>query len=136
MLGYLDGSRDHAIREGYVASVSGRRRYIPEINAPNPARRQAAERMAINMPVQGTAADLMKEAMIRIHAALRDEGLLSKLLLQVHDELVFEAPVSELQALCKLAQRVMRGVGEDAGLIVPLEVEVKAGQNWEQLQPV
>ena len=75
-------------------------------------KRSAAERMAINMPVQGTAADLMKEAMIRIHEALPAEGLLTKLLLQVHDELVFEAPVSELDALRELAQRMMVGVSK------------------------
>ncbi len=134
--GYLGGSREHAEREGYVASLSGRRRYIPDINSPNPTKRGAAERMAINMPVQGTAADLMKEAMIRMHAALVDEGLLSKLLLQVHDELVFEAPRSELEALTALARRIMLGVGEDAGLIVPMEVEVKVGPNWGDMEPV
>lgn len=133
---YLDGSREQARREGYVASISGRRRYIPDINSPNPVRRDAAERMAINMPVQGTAADLMKEAMIRIHHALTDEGFLARLVLQVHDELLFEAPVSERQALASLARALMVGVSEDAGLVVPLEVEVKAGPNWEQLAPV
>jgi DNA polymerase-1 len=77
----------------------------------------------------------MKQAMIRLHAALIEEGLLSKLLLTVHDELVFEAPASELQPLAALASRIMRGVGEDAGLVVPLEVEVKYGPNWEQMTP-
>ena len=136
VMAYLNGTREFAEQKGYVATTSGRRRYIPDITSSNPARRQAAERMAINMPVQGTAADQMKEAMIRIHAALIDEGLLSKLLLQVHDELVFEAPASEVEPLAELARRIMRGVGEDAGLIVPLEVEVKAGPNWEQMTPV
>lgn len=133
---YLESSRAHAERTGYVASLSGRRRYIPDIYSPNPTKRQAAERMAINMPVQGTAADLMKEAMIRIHAALIAEGLLAKLLLQVHDELVFEAPVSERDAVCQLARAIMVGVSKDAGLVVPLEVEVKAGANWEQMTPL
>jgi DNA polymerase-1 len=133
---YLNGSRDHAIREGYVASVSGRRRYIPDINSPNPTRRAAAERMAINMPVQGTAADLMKQAMIRLQAALVAEGLLGKLLLQVHDELVFETPRSERDALAALVRRIMIGVGEDAGLVVPMEVEVKAGRRWGDMEPL
>ncbi len=134
--GYLNGSKQHAIEHGYVAAVSGRRRYIPEINSPNGAKRSAAERMAINMPVQGTAADLMKEAMIRMHAALPDEGLLSKLLLQVHDELVFEAPRSEIEPLAALARTIMRDVGDDLGLIVPLEVEVKVGPNWGDTEPL
>ena len=131
---YLDSSRDHARRTGYVSSIIGRRRYIPDIESPNGMKRSAAERMAINMPVQGTAADLIKEAMIRIHEALPAEGLLSKLLLQVHDELVFEAPVSELDALRELAQRVMVGVSKEAGLVVPLEIEVKVGQNWGDME--
>jgi DNA polymerase-1 len=136
VMGYLNGSRDHAVRTGYVASLSGRRRYIPDINSSNGAKRSGAERMAINMPVQGTAADLMKVAMIRIHKALQAEGLLSKLLLQVHDELVFEAPRSEVPALAALARREMVGVSADAGLVVPLEIEVKMGHNWGDMEPV
>ncbi len=127
---YLDSSREHARRTGYVASIIGRRRYLPEIDSTNPTKRNAAERMAINMPVQGTAADLMKEAMIRIHAALPAEGLVSRLLLQVHDELVFEAPLSEVDDLCALARTIMVGVSEAAGLVVPLDIELKVGQNW------
>lgn len=134
--GYLNSSKEHAQKTDYVASIIGRRRYIPDINSPNPVKRNAAERMAINMPVQGTAADLMKEAMLQIHAALTAEGLLSKLLLQVHDELVFEAPRSELEPLCALARRVMVGVSTDAGLIVPLEIEVKVGQNWGDMEEI
>ncbi|HEU5329426.1 MAG TPA: DNA polymerase I [Thermomicrobiales bacterium] len=131
---YLDSSRDYAIRENYVASISGRRRYIPDIHSTNPTKRAAAERMAINMPVQGTAADLMKEAMLRLHAALVDEGLLSKMLLQVHDELIFEAPRSEVDALYALARRIMVGVGDDVHLAVPLDVEVKSGMNWGDME--
>ncbi|MGN6812363.1 MAG: DNA polymerase, partial [Thermomicrobiales bacterium] len=131
---YLDSSRDYAIRENYVASISGRRRYIPDIHSTNPTKRAAAERMAINMPVQGTAADLMKEAMLRLHAALVDEGLLSKMLIQVHDELIFEAPRSEVDALYALARRIMVGVGDDVHLAVPLDVEVKSGMNWGDME--
>ncbi|MFN8539957.1 MAG: DNA polymerase I [Thermomicrobiales bacterium] len=136
VMGYLNSSRDFASKHGYVTSLSGRRRYIPDINSSNGAKRSAAERMAINMPVQGTAADLIKEAMIRIHKALQDEGLLSKLLLQVHDELVFEAPRSEIPALAKLARREMVGVSLDAHLAVPLEIEVKIGQNWGDMETI
>ena len=131
---YLESSREHARKTGYVSSIIGRRRYIPEIDSTNGMKRSAAERMAINMPVQGTAADLMKEAMLRIHEALPAEGLLTKLILQVHDELVFEAPVSELDALRELAQRIMVGVSKEAGLVVPLEIEVKVGQNWGDME--
>jgi DNA polymerase I len=136
VMGYLNSSRDFAAKHGYVATLSGRRRYIPDINSSNGAKRSGAERMAINMPVQGTAADLMKEAMIRIHRALQAEGLLSKLLLQVHDELVFEAPRSEVPALAALARREMVGVSADANLAVPLEIEVKMGQNWGDMELV
>ena len=131
---YLEGSREHARSKKYVTSISGRRRYIPDIDSTNGMKRSAAERMAINMPVQGTAADLMKEAMLRIHVALIDEGLLSKLILQVHDELVFEAPRSELDALRELARRIMVGISAEAGLSVPLEIEVKAGSNWGDME--
>jgi DNA polymerase-1 len=136
VMAYLNSSRDFAFHNGYVTSLSGRRRYIPDIQSSNGAKRGAAERMAINMPVQGTAADLMKEAMIRIHKSLHEEGLLSKLLLQVHDELVFEAPRSEIPALAALARREMVGVSLDADLTVPLEIEVKMGHNWGDMELV
>ena len=133
---YLNSTREQAARLGYVSSLSGRRRLIPDINSSNGAKRAGAERMAINMPVQGTAADLIKLAMLQLHRALLDEGLLSKLLLQVHDELVFEAPLSEVPALAALARRVMVGVSAEAGLVVPLEIEVNAGANWGDMEPV
>lgn len=133
---YLRGSREMAARSGYVQSISGRRRYIPDILSSNPAKRQAAERMAINMPVQGTAADLIKEAMIEIAAALPARGLRGKLLLQVHDELLFETPEGEVAELAACVRELMVGASSKAGLIVPLEVDVRAGTNWDQLEPV
>ncbi|MCX2726193.1 DNA polymerase I [Thermomicrobium sp. 4228-Ro] len=130
---YLEETRQRAAERGYVETLFGRRRYLPEINSSNPARRQAAERMAVNMPLQGTAADIMKLAMIRIHRALQERGLKCRMLLQVHDELVFEVPESELHTAAELVTSVMSSVVE---LTVPLEVDAKAGPNWADLEPV
>ncbi len=130
---YLEETRRRAAEQGYVETLFGRRRYLPEINSSNPARRQAAERMAVNMPLQGTAADIMKLAMIRVHRALQEHEYKSRLLLQVHDELVLEVPQSELPTVAELITSLMRSVVE---LSVPLEVEAKAGPNWADLDPV
>lgn len=118
-------------RNGYASTLYGRRRYLPDIAASGP-RRQAAERAAINMPIQGTAADIMKLAMLDIDRKLLDYGLGSRMLLQVHDELIFEAPVSEIPALEALVKDAMVGVAE---LSVDLDVESKAGPNWEEMTP-
>jgi DNA polymerase-1 len=126
---YLDETLRGAVRNGYVSSLYGRRRYVPDITASGP-RRQAAERAAINMPLQGTAADIMKLAMIEVDRRLLDSDLKAQMLLQVHDELLFEAPVSELQALRELVVDAMMGV---AKLSVPLEVETSYGHNWEEM---
>jgi DNA polymerase-1 len=114
--------------QGFVTTLLGRRRYLPELTARNGALRAAGERMAINMPIQGTAADGMKLAMVRMDAALRDRGMRSQMLLQVHDELVFETDADELPALAALAKEIME---EALPLDVPLEVDLKAGENWE-----
>jgi DNA polymerase-1 len=111
----------------------GRRRYLPEITSSNFNLRLAAERMAINMPLQGSAADIMKLAMIQVHRALRDRGLRARILLQVHDELLFELPVSEIDAVARLAKEIMENVVE---LKVPLGVEESVGPNWEELEPL
>jgi DNA polymerase-1 len=126
---YLDSTLRQAVRDGYVSSLYGRRRYVPDINAPGP-RRQAAERAAINMPLQGTASDIMKIAMIRVAQRLREEGLRGEMLLQVHDELLFETPRSELQALRALVVETMEHA---ADLTVPLGVETSFGPNWEEM---
>jgi DNA polymerase-1 len=116
--------------QGFVTTLLGRRRYLPELTARNGALRAAGERMAINMPIQGTAADGMKIAMVRLDEAMRSRGLRSRMLLQVHDELVFETDEEELPALASLATEVMEGA---LPLDVPLEVDLKVGSNWEQM---
>jgi DNA polymerase I len=116
--------------QGFVSTLLGRRRYIPELSARNPSLRQAGERMAINMPIQGTAADGIKIAMVRLAAVMRERGLRSQMLLQVHDELVFETDEAELPVLASLAREVMESA---LPLDVPLTVELKVGDNWEQM---
>jgi DNA polymerase-1 len=116
--------------QGFVTTLLGRRRYLPELSARNQSLRMAGERMAINMPIQGTAADGMKIAMVRLDAAMRERGLRSQMLLQVHDELVFETDEEELPVLAALADQIMESA---LPLDVPLEVDLKAGQNWEEM---
>jgi DNA polymerase-1 len=116
--------------QGFVTTLLGRRRYLPELTARNGALRSAGERMAINMPIQGTAADGMKIAMVRMDAALRDRGMRSRMLLQVHDELVFETDEEELPALAALATEVMEGA---LPLDPALEVALKVGTDWETM---
>jgi DNA polymerase-1 len=125
-------------RLGYAETLAGRRRYIPEINSANFQARAAAERMAVNMPVQGTASDIIKIAMNRIDAEMRERGLRSKMLLQVHDELIFEGPASELDPLREMVLRVMplrlaQGRPASLTLAVPLKVDVKVGRNWGEM---
>ncbi|MDO9230043.1 MAG: DNA polymerase I [Syntrophales bacterium] len=126
---YLDGLLAQARRDGYVTTLLRRRRYLPEIMSPQAAVRQFAERMAINAPIQGTAADLIKVAMVRIFRRLAEEELSAVMIMQVHDELVFEAPVSEREILMALVREEMEGVLK---LNVPLRVEVAAGRNWDE----
>lgn len=126
---YMKETRVKAKEQGYVETVFGRRLWLAEINSPNGPRRQAAERAAINAPMQGTAADLVKLAMIQVQDWLEKEKLKSILVLQVHDELVLEVPDEEL-ALIK--QEVPRRMGAVAELRVPLLVEAGAGDNWEE----
>jgi len=128
--GYLDGQIQHARRDGFVQTLLGRRRYIPEVNSPDMAIRQVGERMAINAPVQGTAADLIKRAMVHIAAALPTEGFTARMVLQVHDELVFESPRQEVERLAILVRRLMEGA---IVLNVPLTVTMKTGPNWLEL---
>ena len=116
--------------QGFVSTLLGRRRYLPELSARNGALRAAGERMAINMPIQGTAADGMKIAMVRLDEALRESGLRSRMLLQVHDELVFETDEEELPVLAGMAKEMMESA---LPLDVPLEVDLKVGTNWEAM---
>jgi DNA polymerase-1 len=126
---YMERTRAEAKRQGYVETVFGRRLWLPEINSPNGPRRGAAERAAINAPMQGTAADLIKLAMIAVHGWLKRDGLRTKLVMQVHDELVFEVPDAELATIKAEVPRLMAGVAE---LKVALLAEVGVGRNWDE----
>ena len=126
---YMDRTRVLAHEQGYVETVFGRRLWLAEINSPNGPRRAGAERAAINAPMQGTAADLIKMAMIAVQGWLDAERLSSKLIMQVHDELVLEVPQAELATVRERLPGLMTGV---ARLEVPLEVEVGVGASWEQ----
>jgi DNA polymerase-1 len=130
---YLETVREDARRQGYVSTILGRRRYLGEITASNRQVREASERMAINMPIQGSAADIMKLGMIRTAQALRASGSPARMLLQVHDELVFEAPASAAAEVAELAAEGMAGAIE---LSVPLVVDLKTGPNWRDLSPL
>ncbi len=131
--GFLDAQIDQARREGFVQTLLGRRRYIPEAQNPDPMIRQFGERMAINAPIQGTAADLIKRAMVRLAERLSQERLASRMVLQVHDELVIECPRAELARVAPLVREVMEGA---MSLAVPLDVTLKAGPNWLELKPL
>ncbi len=126
---YMDEIRKTAKAKGYVETVFGRRLWLPEINSPNGPRRQGAERAAINAPMQGTAADLIKIAMIQVQRALEQEKLRARLVLQVHDELVLEVPDEEVETIRRLLPQKMEHV---ATLRVPLIVEVGVGRNWDE----
>ena len=126
---YLDGIIVQARKDGYVTTLMNRRRYLPEITATNGAVRKFAERTAINAPIQGTAADLIKIAMLHIGPALEREHLQARMIMQVHDELVFEAPEAEMEKLAALVLTVMESVMQ---LSVPLKVDVNWGNNWRE----
>ncbi|MHB8960754.1 MAG: DNA polymerase I [Candidatus Limnocylindrales bacterium] len=130
---YMVHIRETAKDLGYVSTLLGRRRRIPELTASNGALRAAGERMAINMPIQGTAADIVKIAMIRTDRALREGGFRSRLLLSVHDELLIEAPRDEVDRLVPILREAMEGA---LPLSVALTVEVKTGDSWEGMTPV
>jgi len=124
---YLHEVVDQARQTGYTETLLGRRRYFPDLNSTNVPRRQMAERMALNAPIQGSAADIIKVAMLRVEAALREAGLTSRLLLQVHDELVLELADGERKAVEQLVRTEMAGAYE---LRVPLDVSVGVGRDW------
>ena len=126
---YMDATREQAKAKGYVETVFGRRLMLPEINSPNGPRRAGAERAAINAPMQGTAADLIKLSMVAVQKALDDNAKATKVIMQVHDELVFEVPEAEVEWVRVEVPRIMASV---ANLKVPLLAEVGFGPNWEQ----
>jgi DNA polymerase-1 len=132
---WLNDTKRKAMELGYVETLLGRRRYFPELQASNlrvnEQVRRRAEREAINHPVQGAAADIMKIAMINTHRAIREGGYQTKMTLQVHDELVFECPANEVEAICDLVKRAM----EDAySLSVKLRADVAVGKNWDEVE--
>ena len=126
---YLDGILEQARKDGFVTTLFNRRRYLPELASAIPTVRQFAERMAVNTPIQGTAAELMKLAMLNIAASLSGRGLTSAMIMQVHDELVLEAPEAEKEYVMALVKEKMEGVIE---LQVPLKVDIGAGKNWDE----
>jgi DNA polymerase-1 len=125
---YLRSIVDIARKEGYTATIMGRRRYLPDLTSDNRQRREMAERMALNAPIQGSAADIIKVAMLGVHRALTAEGLRSRMLLQVHDELVLEVAEGERERVEELVRREM---GAAAKLSVPLEISVGYGRSWD-----
>jgi DNA polymerase-1 len=124
---YMDAAITKARANGYAETVLGRRRTLRDINSRNATARQAAERDAINTPVQGSAADLIKVAMVKVDKALRAEGLRAKMVLQIHDELVFDVPRGEVEQVKEIARREMTSA-LDFG--VPLDVGIGVGENW------
>lgn len=126
---YLDGILEGAKRDGFVYTLLNRRRYLPELKSPVASVRQFAERMAINTPIQGTAADLIKVAMVNIAQILTKKNLTTRLIMQVHDELVLEAPVKEKDEVMQLVKKEMEEVIK---LKVPLKVEIASGKNWDE----
>ena len=128
---YLDAVVVQARREGYTSTILGRRRYLPDLASDSRQRRQMAERMALNAPIQGSAADLIKMAMVAVDQAMTDQGLASRMVLQVHDELVFEVASGEGERLAELVRREMQGVYQ---LRVPLEVSMATGRSWAEAQ--
>ena len=130
---YMDATRAEVRATGFVSTVFGRKIHIPAIASKSGAERQFGERAAINAPIQGAAADIIRRAMIRMPGALEAAGLETKMLLQVHDELVFEAPEGEVEAAIPLIRRIMEGAAEPAvALSVPLVVDARAAKNWDE----
>ena len=127
---YMDRTKEQARKSGYVQTLLGRRRFIPDINSHNRMIREAAERMAINMPVQGTSADIIKVAMLHLGVEMAQRCLDSKLILQVHDELIFEVPLTELAVMQDIVPRLM---SDAIKLSVPVQVDIKVGGTWGQM---
>ncbi len=131
--GYVDSTLIQARTQGYVNTLYGRKRLFPDMRALSHNERQALEREAMNMPIQGTNADLIKIAMIQLYDALQQQRMNTRMILQVHDELVFEVPVEEIERAKRLIKQKMEGAAE---LAVPIKVEMKIGKNWYEAEPV
>ena len=128
---YLEYTKLQAKQNGFVETFLGRRRYIPEINSSNFQIRSSGERMAVNMPIQGTSADIIKISMINIQDTINNLGLRSKMLIQVHDELIFESPTNEVDQICSILYEKMPNAVK---LSVPLDIEIKSGVNWNDMK--
>ena len=131
VLDYIKNTKAFAHRHGFVQTLFGRRRYLPDINSYMPMLKAQAERMAINMPIQGTAADLMKLAMIKIYQDLPKIDAKSKIVLQVHDELVLEVPKNSIKKVAKFVKTTMEDIYK---LSVPLVVDIEVGRTWGNLE--
>jgi DNA polymerase-1 len=130
---YMEATKRFCREHGFVETMFGRRAHFPRITSPNPSERAFQERAAINAPIQGSAADIIRRAMIRIPAAFKAEGLSSRMLLQVHDELVFEVPDLEVDKTMVVAKAVMEKAPEPAiRFSIPIKVDARAAQNWEE----
>lgn len=128
---FMDGSVAFAKEKGYVETMFGRKRYIKEINAPQFMVRQIGERLAMNSPIQGSAADIIKIAMIKVHDALKKEGLGSRLILQIHDELIIHTLKSEKK---KVEELLVRNMEEAVEMKVALKADLNEGDNWYELK--
>jgi DNA polymerase-1 len=126
---YLQEVVARARTNGYTQTILGRRRYLPDLTSDNRQRREMAERMALNAPIQGSAADIIKVAMLAVQRAIKGAGLRSRMLLQVHDELIFEVAAGELEPLREIAASAMAGA---YGLSIPLEVSMGTGRSWAE----
>jgi DNA polymerase I len=130
---YMEETKRFARSNGYVATIFGRKAHYPQINSKNPQERAFMERAAINAPIQGAAADIIRRAMIRMQEALDAANLSAKMLLQVHDELIFETRDAEIEATMKVVKHVMEKAPEPAvKLTVPLQVDARAAMNWDE----
>jgi DNA polymerase-1 len=128
---YFEETLRQAEEKGYVETPMGRRRYLPDLGSKNRQRRESARRAAENMPNQGMVAEIIKLAMIKVHARLQEEGMMSRMVLQVHDELLLEVPEGEITEVSELVVREMKNALE---LSVPLEVEVESGRSWGEMR--
>ncbi|HEY5362721.1 MAG TPA: DNA polymerase I [Aestuariivirga sp.] len=130
---YMETTKASARANGFVETIFGRRMHFPRINSPNPSEKAFLERASINAPIQGSAADIIRRAMVRMMPAIHAAGLKAQMLLQVHDELIFECPTSEADATCKLVSKVMIAAPEPAlKMLVPLQVDARAANNWDE----
>jgi DNA polymerase I len=130
---YMDDTKKFAHDNGFVETIFGRRMHLPRIKSSNPSERAFLERAAINAPIQGSAADIIRRAMIRMIPALQTANLKARMLLQVHDELIFEVPDAEVEATLPLVQKIMIDAPEPAlKLSVPLQVDARAAMNWDE----